>query len=169
MSWFHALKPDSLRDLFVHETKCIYDMEQQQITSLGKMAEAATDPDLRAMFERHLTETRRQVVRLETLCGMLGTKVEADTNSSARGLAADAQVVIAMRGDDAVRDAGLIMAAQSAEHLEIARYGTMRTWASILGMEEAARLLEQTLEEERSFDRELTALAESAINVEAAH
>lgn len=169
MSWFKALKPESLRDLFVHETKCIYDMEQQQVTSLEKMASTATDPDLKAMFERHLGETREQVRRIETLCERMGITAEADANASARGLVADAQVVMSMRGDDAVRDAALIMAAQSAEHLEIARYGTMRTWAAILGMEDVAALLEQSLEEERAFDRQLTELAESAINVEAAH
>jgi ferritin-like metal-binding protein YciE len=169
MSWFKALKPESLRDLFVHEIKCVYDMEKRQVTSLTKMADAATDPDLIAMFEQHLSETRGQVRRLEAICARLDTTIEADTNASARGVAADADVAMAMGGDDAVRDAALIMAAQSAEHLEIARYGTMRTWATILGMEDVAWLIEQTLEEERAFDHRLTDLATAAVNVEAAH
>jgi ferritin-like metal-binding protein YciE len=168
MSWFNALKPESLRDAFIHEVKCAYDMEEQQLKSLVDLEEAATDPELKAMFNRHYLETEQQLQRLVTICGQFGTKAEADTNASARGLVADAKVAVKMGGNDAVRDAVLIMAAQSAEHLEIARYGTLRTWAQILGLNDCVGLLEQSLAEERGFDQQLSDLAEAAVNVEAA-
>ncbi|HYE08189.1 MAG TPA: DUF892 family protein [Planctomycetota bacterium] len=167
MSWFNALKPESLRDAFIHEIKCAYDMEEQQISSLPQFAKAATYPGLQAMFDRHHAESREQLRRLETICERLGEKAEGDTNASARGLVADGKVAMGMGGDDATRDAVLIMCAQSAEHLEIARYGTLRTWARILGEHDIAGLLERSLDEERRFDRELSELAEAAVNVAA--
>lgn len=169
MSWFKALKPDSLRDLFVHEMKCVYDMEEKQLDALAQLADAATDMELKSQFEQHRIETQEQLRRLEGICQRMGLEVESDTNASARGLAADVKVATSMKGDDATRDAALIMVAQSAEHLEISRYGTMRTWARILGLEDVAELLQRSLDEETAFDKRLTALAESAINIEATH
>lgn len=167
MSWFKALKPDSLRELFIHELKTAYDMEQVQLESLEMLAKAATDEELRTLLREHHGETVEQLRRIGMICDQLGTSCDADTNAAARGIAKDAGIVAGMGGDEAVRDAAIILAAQSAEHLEIARYGTLRTWARYLGREEIVGLLQRSLEEEVAFDERLTALAESGINIEA--
>ena len=130
---------------------------------------AATDGELKTLFDRHLGETRQQIGRLEEVCRLLGETVGSDRNAAARGVGKQAKIAAAMGGDDATRDASLILSAQCAEHLEIAVYGSLKTWAHILGLHEAATILERTLEEERAFDKLLTDLAESAINVHAAH
>jgi ferritin-like metal-binding protein YciE len=164
MSWFTALTAESLHDLFVHELKCLYDIESKQQDKMQKMIESATDPELKELLGRHFEQSRNQVLRLGTIFDRLGLDPEKDTSSAMRGLMADAETVIDMRGDPAVRDAALIAAAQCVEHLEIAKYGTVRTWASFIGHHDVADLLQQTLIEEMDFDKRLTTLAESSIN-----
>jgi ferritin-like metal-binding protein YciE len=132
------------------------------------MAKAATNADLRAGFEEHLEQTKGHVSRLEEIASMLDLKLTGHVCKAMKGLIEEGGEMIEEDADDAVRDAGLIGAAQRVEHYEIAGYGTARCLAETLGHDDAAKLLEETLEEEKDTDQKLTDLAESAINAEAA-
>jgi ferritin-like metal-binding protein YciE len=157
----------SLHDLFVHELRDIYHGEKQLLKALPKMAKAATSENLRAGFEEHLEQTRGQVERLEQVFSSLDMTARGIRCEGMEGLIEEGSSLISEDAEDAVKDAGLIAAAQKVEHYEIASYGTLATWARILGYSEAEQLLRQTLDEEKETDRKLTELAESEINVEA--
>jgi ferritin-like metal-binding protein YciE len=133
------------------------------------MAKAATSPELRRAFERHLEETRRQVERLDQIGQTLDIKLTGKKCKGMEGLIEEGKEIMEEDFDDNAIDAGLIGAAQKVEHYEIAAYGTARTHAEMLGYSKAAKLLQQTLDEEGATDKKLTQLAESIINVEAAH
>jgi ferritin-like metal-binding protein YciE len=167
MAWFSTLDLESLNRLFVHKIKCLYDVETRLIDALPKMSAAATDPELKAAFDEHLQETREQLMRLEQVFQRLGADVDRATDSGMKGIITGGEEIIAASGDDAVRDAGLIAAGQAVEHHEIALYGTARTWARYLGLDDVADLLQRSLDEEGSADRKLTALAESGVNAAA--
>ena len=161
------MKLKSLRDLYVHELKDIYSAEKQLTKALPKMAKAASHEELTAGFEEHLTQTEEHIERLETILEALGESTRGDKCKAMEGLIAEGQDLMEEDATPDVMDAALIAAAQKVEHYEIASYGTVRTWAEMLGEEEAVNLLQQTLDEEIETDEKLTELAESTINVEA--
>jgi len=158
----------SLEDLFVEDLKDLYSAENQLIKALPRMAKAATNPQLKQAFERHLKETEGQVQRLERIFKSLGGSPKGKKCKAMEGLIEEAKELMSEDAEPEVMDAGLIGAAQKVEHYEMAGYGTVRTYAQLLGNEEAARQLQKTLDEEGMTDKKLTALAESLINVEAA-
>jgi ferritin-like metal-binding protein YciE len=156
----------SFQELYVKELQDIYDAENQLVKALPKMAEAASSDELRTAFEEHLGQTKGHVQRLEQIFEKLGEKAKGQKCKGMEGLVKEGSEVLQENMDDAVKDAAIIGAAQRVEHYEIAAYGTARTFASLLGDDEAVELLEQTLEEEKETDQKLTELAEN-INVEA--
>lgn len=157
----------TLTDLFHDQLQDAYSAETQIAEALPKMAEAATAPDLRAGFEKHLAETENQVTRLEKVCAMVGCDTGSNTCEATEGLIAEGEEIMGLGLDPDAQDAGLIAAAQKVEHYEIALYGTLCTFAKQLGHADAAALLHETLEEEKATDRTLTALAERGINQKA--
>jgi ferritin-like metal-binding protein YciE len=163
-----AAQTNPLGELLVDQLKDLYSAENQIIKALPKMAKAATSPDLKRAFERHLEETRRQVDRLNQIGETLGVKLTGKKCKGMEGLIEEGKEVIEEGFEEDVLDAGLIGAAQKVEHYEIAGYGTARTHAEMLGHSKVARLLQQTLDEEGAADKKLTQLAESVVNVEAA-
>lgn len=155
---------NDLNDLLVDQLKDLYNAEGQLTKALPKMAKKATNPELKKAFETHLAETQQQISRLEQVFEALGEKPKGKTCHAMKGLIEEAQEVLSEDAEDAVRDAALIAAAQRVEHYEIAGYGTVRTYAESLGHKEAARLLQQTLDEEGKTDKLLTQIAETCVN-----
>jgi ferritin-like metal-binding protein YciE len=160
---------DSLKDLYIDELKDLYNAENQLLKALPRMAKKAASPDLRAAFEEHLDQTEGQVNRLEKIFRGLGEKPTGKTCKAMKGLVEEGKEIIEEKGEESVLDAALIGAAQKVEHYEIASYGTARTFASLLGEEDAVEALQQTLDEEAATDKKLTALAESLVNPEASN
>jgi len=158
----------SLEDLFVNLLKDIYFAEKQVLKALPKMAKKADSGELRQAFEHHLEETQGQVQRLEQVFALCELKPTAKTCPAIKGILEEGEEDMKEAKDPDVLDAGMIADAQAVEHYEIARYGTMIAWAKQLGMNEAARLLQQTLEQEYNADKHLTELAESGLNRQAA-
>jgi ferritin-like metal-binding protein YciE len=156
----------ALKELFIDELKDIYSAENQLIKALPKMAKAATSDDLRAGFEAHLEQTKEHARRIEEICTELGERPTGKKCAGMEGLINEGKEMMDEFEDD-VLDAAMISAAQRVEHYEIAAYGTVRTYAELLGHDRAVELLEQTLEEEKETDQKLTELA-GTINVEAA-
>jgi len=148
----------SLQDLFEHEISDLYSAEQQLVGALPKLAQAASNKELREAFEHHLQETRDHVRRLEDVRGQIGSS-KSDECEGMRGLIEEGQQIITASGDPVVKDAALISAAQRVEHYEIAAYGTARTLADELDLGEAKDLLDQTLDEESNADKLLTKIA----------
>ena len=161
-------KQKTLHDLFLLGLKDVYHAEKALLRSLRKMAKAAESDRLREAFETHRTETEGQVARLEQVFEMVGKRPQAKTCEAMQGILSEGEEVMDDFADTEALDAGLLAAAQAVEHYEIARYGTLRTWATQLGMNDAARLLEQTLQEEKKTDQLLTEMAEAALNQKAA-
>jgi ferritin-like metal-binding protein YciE len=157
---------ESLNDLFVEQLRDLYDAENQLIKALPKMAEGANSDELRQGFEEHLEQTKEHAQRIETIFEQLGQKAKAKKCKGMEGLIKEGSEVLDEDMSEDVKDAAIIAAAQRVEHYEIAAYGTVRTFANLLGETEAATLLEQTLEEEKETDDKLTQLAEG-INVAA--
>jgi ferritin-like metal-binding protein YciE len=160
------MEHQALRELYVDELKDIYNAENQLVKALPKMAKAATSDELRTGFEEHLEQTRGHVQRLEQIFKELGEKPSGKKCKGMEGLVAEGQEMMGEDFEDDVMDAALISAAQRVEHYEIAAYGTVRTYAELLGEDTAVKLLEQTLEEEKETDQKLTDMA-SEINVKA--
>ena len=158
----------TLQDLFHETLKDIYHAEKQILKALPKMAKAANSDQLRQAFEKHRTETEGQVERLEQIFEILGKPARAKPCEAIQGLVEEGKEVMDDFKDSAALDAGLLAGAQAVEHYEISRYGTMKAWALQLGMRDAAKLLDQTLQEEKKTDEALTRLAEAAVNAEAA-
>ena len=162
------MEMESLQELLVEELKDIYNAEQQLLKAMPRMAKKATSPELRRSFETHMKETEGQVERLEQVFESLGEKAKGKKCHAMQGLLEEAKEMMGEDMEDDVMDAALISAAQKVEHYEIASYGTVRTWAQLLGNKQAAKLLQQTLDEEGKTDKLLTQLAERTINIEAA-
>lgn len=160
---------DSLKDLYIDELKDLYNAENQLLKALPKMARKASAPELKRAFQEHLGQTERQVNRLEKIFKDLGEKPTGKTCKAMKGLVEEGKEIIEEKGDESVLDAALIGAAQKVEHYEIAGYGTARTFASLLGEEDAVTALQETLDEEAATDKKLTALAEGMVNVEASN
>ena len=158
---------NTLRDLYVDELKDLWSAEKQLVKALPKMAKAANDPELSKAFLTHLRQTEQQVKRLEQVFEDLGESPRGKKCIGMEGLIEEGQELIKERPDPDVLDAGLIAKAQHIEHYEIAGYGTVRTYAQLLGSERQAQLLQQTLDEEGQTDKLLTQLAERSINIEA--
>jgi ferritin-like metal-binding protein YciE len=160
------MKLASLRDLMVEELKDLYNAEQQLVKALPKMAKAASSPDLRKAFEKHLKETQTHVDRLEEVFESLDLAPKGKTCKAMKGLIEEGSELMKEDAEEDVMDAGLIAAAQRVEHYEIAGYGCVRTYAQLLGETKAASLLQKTLDEEGAADKKLTEIAET-INVDA--
>lgn len=158
----------TLHDAFIMELRDAYDAEKQLIKALPKMAKAASTEGLRDALEQHLEETREHVTRLEQVFGTLDEKVKGKHCDGIAGIIEEGQNALAEDLDDAALDACIIAAGQRAEHYEMAAYGTLVAWARAMGHDEAAELLQETLDEEKAADETLTSLAEGGINEEAA-
>ena len=154
----------NLEDLFLDTLKDIYFAEKKILVALPKMAKAAHSEELRAAFEKHYTETEGQVERLEQVFELLEKPARGKTCPAILGLVEEGQEVMKEFKKSEAHDAGLLSGAQAVEHYEISRYGTLVAWAEQLGMTKAAKLLQQTLEEEKKTDAALTKLAESSLN-----
>ncbi|HTG33176.1 MAG TPA: ferritin-like domain-containing protein [Thermoanaerobaculia bacterium] len=159
---------DSLRKLYVDELKDLYSAEKQILQALPKMIKKAQNEQLKKAFEDHRQVTEMQVERLDRVFEMLGKAARGKKCKAMEGLIEEGKEMMQEDMEPEVMDAALIAAAQRIEHYEIAGYGTVRTYAQVLGEKEHAKLLQQTLDEEGNTDKLLTQLAESSINVEAA-
>ena len=157
----------TMNDLFVHQLQDIYYAEKQLVKALPKMADKATDKQLKQGFLTHLDETKIHVQRLEQVFQMHGAAVKAVNCPAIDGLIKEADEVAGEVADKAVLDAALINAAQAAEHYEIARYGTLVAWARQLGRSDCAAILDETLAEEKATDEKLTGMAEGGANAAA--
>jgi ferritin-like metal-binding protein YciE len=161
-------KSNDLRDLFTDTLKDIYFAEKQILRALPKMAKTAASPALREAFEHHREETEGQVERIERIFEAMGKPARAKTCDAILGIIEEAKEIMEdYKGADAL-DAGLVASGQAVEHYEIARYGTLKTWAQQLGMKDAVSLLDETLQEEIKADKLLTQLAMGSINQKAA-
>jgi ferritin-like metal-binding protein YciE len=161
------MKLDTLKKLYVEELRDVYNAENQLVKALPKMAKGASSDELKQAFEDHLEQTKEHVDRLEEIFKALGEKPTGKTCKAMKGLVEEGSEMLEEDGEDSVIDAGLIGAAQRVEHYEIAAYGTLRTFAKLLGEEEAGELLQQTLEEEGETDKKLSELAEEIVNEQA--
>ncbi len=158
---------NSLRELYVEQLRDLYDAENQLIKALPKMAKEASSDELRQGIEEHLEQTRGHAERLEQIFEQLGEKPKGKKCKGMQGLLDEGKETLEEDMEEDTKDAAIIAAAQRVEHYEISGYGTARTYANLLGENEAAELLEETLNEEKETDQKLTQLAEE-INVEAA-
>jgi ferritin-like metal-binding protein YciE len=161
------MKLESLRDLLVEQLQDLYDAEYRITKALPKMAKAASSPELKAAFEKHLAETEGHVTRLEQAFEALGERAKKKPCQAIKGLIEEGQETIKQLAEPEVKDAALIAAAQRVEHYEMAGYGTVCTFAKLLKEKEAYRLLKQTMAEEVATDKALTQLAESTVNLQA--
>lgn len=158
----------TLHDAFIDELRDTYDAEKQLTKALPKLAKAATNAKLRAAFETHLEETQEQIARLEQVFESLDEKVRGKHCDGIAGIIEEGKSIMEEDFDETTMDACLIAAGQRAEHYEMAAYGTLVAWARAMGHGEAARLLQQTLDEEKAADKKLSGLAEGGINQGAA-
>ena len=154
----------TLDDLFLDTLKDIYYAEKQIVKTLPKMAKAAQSPELKAGFEKHLDETETHVERLEQVFELIGKPARGKTCDAILGIIEEGKSIIEDYKGTSALDAGLVSAAQAVEHYEIARYGTLKTWAQQLGLTEAVALLDATLKEELATDKKLTQVAETSVN-----
>ncbi len=161
------MKLGSFQDLFVDQLKDVYSAERQIIQALPKMAKAASDPQLQQAFQEHLEQTQHQKDRLDQVFQNLGASSGRKKCVGMEGLINEGQELIDNGGAPEVIDAGLIAAAQKVEHYEISAYGTLRSFARMLGNDQVAGLLQQTLDEEAQTDEKLTQLAERSVNTQA--
>jgi len=159
-----AKEPKKLDELFHDTLKDIYFAEKKILSTLPKMAKAAQNEELKAAFEKHRGETEGQVERLEKVFAIIEKKPQGKTCAAIVGITDEgAEIMEEYKGSPAL-DAGLLAAAQAVEHYEISRYGTLKAWAEELGLDDAAELLQETLDEEKTTDEALTEIAKSAIN-----
>ena len=163
-----ATKDKDLNDLFLDTLKDIYFAEKQILKALPKMAKAATSDKLRAAFEKHHDETEGQVERLEQIFELLDKPARGKTCDAIMGILDEGKEIMDEYKGTSSLDAGLLAAAQAVEHYEISRYGTLKAWATELGMKDAVRLLDETLNQEKKTDESLSVLTKSAVNLAAA-
>ena len=168
MGLFTSTTFDNLKDLYVDQLQDLYDAEQRLTKALPKMQEAAHSPQLKQAYGSHLKETEGQVTRLEKCFELLGESPKAKTCDAMKGLISEGDEMVNAKGDPDVKDAALIAAAQRVEHYEMAGYGCLVHFANRLGQHEAAKLLQQTLDEEGAADKKLTSIAEGSVNQKAA-
>jgi ferritin-like metal-binding protein YciE len=158
----------SMEDLFLDQLRDIYHAEKQLVKALPKMAKNSTSTELRNAFQQHLRQTEEHVSRLEQVFERIDAKAKTKKCEAMEGLVEEGEEVIDSGAPAEVLDAGLICAAQKAEHYEIASYGTLITWAHQLGHHDCADILKHTLDEEKAADEKLTHIAESKVNQQAA-
>ncbi|HEY6826120.1 MAG TPA: ferritin-like domain-containing protein [Gemmatimonadaceae bacterium] len=158
---------ESLQDIYVEQLKDLYSAENQILKALPKMAEAATHAELRSAFEDHEVQTRTHVERLEKIFTQLGEKPGGHKCKGMEGLLAEGDELLEEHEESEALDAAMIAAAQRVEHYEIAGYGSVRTFANMLGLSDQADLLQRTLDEEGDTDKKLTGLAETVVNIDA--
>src|SRR5947209_549377 len=161
------MKLDTLKKLYVEELRDIYNAEQQLVKALPKMAKGASSDELRDAIETHLDETKGHIDRLEQIFEELDETPKGKTCQGMKGLIEEGSKILEEKGEDSVIDAGIIAAAQKVEHYEMATYGTLRSWADLLNQDQAAGLLQETLDEEGETDKKLNDLAEEIVNPEA--
>jgi ferritin-like metal-binding protein YciE len=161
-------KEKTLNDLFLHTLKDVFYAEKQILKALPKMAKAAESEELREAFETHREETQGQIERLEKVFEMLGKPARGVQCEAIMGIIEEGKEVMEDFAESEALDAGILAAAQAVEHYEITRYGSLKSWAEELGMSDAAKLLDQTLQEEKKTDLLLTKLAEARVNTKAA-
>jgi ferritin-like metal-binding protein YciE len=154
----------TLHDAFIDELRDSYDGEKQLTKALAKLAKAASSPQLREAFEAHLEETQGQIERLEQVFELLEEKAKGKHCDGIAGIVEEGKSIMDEEFDETTMDACLIAAGQRAEHYEMAAYGTLVAWANAMGHTEAAKLLQQTLDEEKAADKKLSGLAEGGIN-----
>lgn len=158
---------ETLKDLYIEELKDLYSAEKQIIKAMPRMIKAASHPELKRAFTKHLKQTESHAKRLERICKQLGVKPKGKKCVGMEGLLKEGRDLIKEKPDSDVLDAGLIASAQHVEHYEMAGYGCVRTYARQLGYEDQAVLLQTTLDEEGDSDKLLTEIAERSINLEA--
>ncbi len=161
-----SMKLENLQQLFLKELRDLYDAEKQITDALPKMIEAAKYPELKSALEEHLEVTKQQISRLDRVFETLGEDPTGETCKGMKGVIKEGDEIVSQGGDPSTVDAGIISAAQRVEHYEMAGYGTVRTYAELLGQQEIAKLLQETLDEEREADETLTEIARS-VNLEA--
>jgi ferritin-like metal-binding protein YciE len=161
-----SMKLDNLKALFVNELRDLYDAENQITKALPKLIDKSHNSQLKSGLQEHLEVTREQIRRLDRIFQMLNEKATGETCKGMKGLIAEGDEMVGHSGDSSVIDAGIISAAQRVEHYEMAGYGTVRTYAELLGQQEMANLLQRTLDEEKQADETLSQIAKT-INVEA--
>jgi len=160
-------KEKTLEDLFHDTLKDIYYAERKILKALPKMARAAASDELKQAFTKHKDETEGQIERLQKVFEIIGKRAQGKTCDAIEGILSEGEEIIEeYKGTDAM-DAGLVAAAQAVEHYEIARYGTLKRWAQMLGLKDAAKLFDETLKEESKTDADLTALADAVANPKA--
>jgi len=162
------MEMESLQELLVEEMRDLYSAEKQLTKAMPRMAKKASNPQLKKAFETHLRETELQIERLEKIFEKLGKKPTGKKCAAMEGLIEEAKDMMGEDMEDDVMDAALISSFQKDTAYEIASYGTVRTWAQLLGDDQLAKTLQQTLDEEGKTDKLLTEMAESSINIEAA-
>lgn len=158
----------TLETLFHDTLKDIYYAERKILKSLPKMARAAQAPELKAAFNKHKDQTEGQIERLQQVFEIIGKPARGKTCDAIEGILAEGDEIMEEYKNSPALDAGLLAAAQAVEHYEITRYGTLKRWAVDLGLKDAARLLDETLQEESQTDLDLTAIAETKVNAKAA-
>jgi ferritin-like metal-binding protein YciE len=161
------MKLDTLQTLYVDELRDLYNAENQLLKALPKMAKAASSEELKDAFEKHLEQTKTHVERLEEVFEEIGEKPKGKTCKAMKGLIEEGSEILHEDGEESVIDAGIIVAAQKVEHYEIASYGSVRTFAQLLGKDSSAELLQTTLDEESEANELLNTLAEDIVNPEA--
>ena len=161
------MKLDTLRTLYIEELRDLYNAESQLLKALPKMAKAASSEELKDAFEKHLEQTKTHVERLEEVFEEIGEKPKSKTCKAMKGLIDEGSEILQEDGEESVIDAGIIVAAQKVEHYEIAGYGSVRTFAQLLGKDRSAELLQTTLDEESEANELLNNLAEDIVNPEA--
>ncbi len=162
-----AKKDKTLDDLFLDTLKDIYYAERKIVKALPKMARGAQSDKLKAAFEKHRDETEGQIERLQQIFDILGKPARGKTCAAIEGILEEGDEIMEEFKDTPALDAGLVSAAQAVEHYEMARYGTLRRWAQMLGMKDVERLLSETLAEEEKTDQDLTAFADTSANQKA--
>ena len=160
-------KEKTLQDLFHDTLKDIYYAERKILKALPKMKRAAQSEQLKAAFEKHKEQTEGQIERLQKVFELLGKSARGKTCDAIEGIISEGDEIMEEFKNSPALDAGLISSAQAVEHYEITRYGTLKRWATELGMKDAARLLDETLQEEAQTDEDLTKLAEGSVNAHA--
>jgi ferritin-like metal-binding protein YciE len=161
------MKLNTLEQLYVSELRDLYSAENQLLKALPKMARGASSPELKDAFQKHLEQTKGHVERLEELFEQLDESPKGKTCHGMKGLIEEGSELFKEDGENSVLDAGMIVAAQKVEHYEIAGYGSVRTFANLLGRDQEAKLLQSTLDEEAETNEILNGLAESVVNPEA--
>jgi ferritin-like metal-binding protein YciE len=161
-----SAKAKTLKDLFNETLKDIYFAEKQIVKALPKMAKAAHSPDLKKAFEVHREETQGQIERIEQIFELMEMPARGKTCDAIIGILDEGKEVMEEFGNSSALDAGLLAGAQAVEHYEMSRYGTLKAWAAKLGMNNAVKLLDETLQEEKKADQLLSQIAERAVNAE---